>query len=147
MMTLCNTTAVGRVAENVPSAKGPGGICWRPAKQEPACSQGAKRASGILAGIMYCGQQDQSSNYASVFSAGWGCNFNPMLCFGTLNSGRVLRCWNMSREGQQSWWWFWNKSPMRRGWGRQDCSSWRKRGSEGTTLLDGCWSLLPGNKW
>lgn len=148
MMTLCNTAAVGRVAGNVPVVEKDLGVFVdsqlnrsqrvprQPRRPVVSWLVSYTVASRIRAAIMPL--------YSALDEAA---PLIPCSCFGPLNSGRVLRCWNMSREGQQSWWWFWNKSPMRSGWGRQDCSSWKKRGSEGASLLDGCWSLLSGNKW
>jgi len=62
----------------------------------------------------------------------WGRTSNNRFSFGPLTTRRTLRCWSVSREGQQGWWKVWRTSLMRSGWGNWGLV-WR-RGGWGETL-------------
>jgi len=65
----------------------------------------------------------------------WGCTSSATFSFGPLTTRKTWRPWNMSREGQWSWWGAWSTNLMENGWGNWDCLVWRRGGSGETLLL------------
>lgn len=108
-----------RVVGKWPSGMGPWG-CWlTAAEHEASVCPGGQDGQWYLACI--------SNSVAALYGPGewccpctwhwWGHTPSPVSSFGLLNSGRTLRCWSGSREGQQNWWRVWSTCPVRSGWG------------------------------
>ena len=53
----------------------------------------------------------------------WGCTSSTVFSFGPLTTRRTLRCWSMSREGQQGQWRVWRTRSSSGNWG---CLAWRR---------------------
>lgn len=73
--------------------------------------------------------QDQGSDCPPVFSTDEATPW--VLC----SLRKILVCWNLSREGQQSRWKVWSTRLMMSSWGSWRCLPWRKAGSSETLLL------------
>jgi len=56
----------------------------------------------------------------------WGCTLSIVFSFGPLTTGKTLRPWSVSREGQWNWWGVWSTGLVGSGWGSWDCLVWRR---------------------
>ena len=83
--------------------------------------------------VLWTRASTSSKKSSSVFS--FGHSWSTVFGFGSLATRRTLRCWGVSREGQQSWWRVYRTSLMRGGWGSWGCSVSRRGGWRGTFLL------------
>ena len=131
--TPCISTGLGQSCWKLCGGKRSGVIADSLVSMSQHCAQVAKKANRILACISNSAVGREWLSPCTQYW--WGRTLHTVSSSEPLTKRRTLWHWNMSREGQQSWWRVWSTTPTMCGWRNCNFSVWRREGSGETLLL------------